>query len=65
LALLASIISREEGAMIKVPKKLIEETKRLIRLRLFLNECGLSRYHFSVGELRQVLKTLSLGKEKT
>jgi len=29
-------------------KKLIKETKRLIYWRLFLNECGLSKYNFEL-----------------
>jgi len=44
--------------MKKTSKKLIKETKALIGLRLFLNECGLSKYHFSVRELKEVLELI-------
>jgi len=45
--------------MAKIPKKLIIEAKRLIRWQLFLRECKLLRYQFSVGELKELLKALS------
>jgi len=48
--------------MRKIPKKLVDGTARLIRVKLFLNECGLSKYFNSVGELREVEKILK--KEK-
>jgi hypothetical protein len=46
--------------MIKVPKGLIEETKAIIRLYLFLRyECGLKEADgLGMGELRELLKCL-------
>jgi len=41
-----------------VPKKLLEETKRLIRLKMFLDECGLKKYRFTTKELRKILRVL-------
>ena len=41
--------------MKKPNKKLIKETKALIRLRLFLNECGLLKYRFSASMLKEIL----------
>jgi len=40
-------------------KKLIKETKQLINLRFFLNECGLSKVHLSSKALRKLLKALT------
>jgi hypothetical protein len=34
--------------------KLIEETKRLIRWRIFLDKCGLAKYDFRAKELRNI-----------
>ena len=47
--------------MVKVPKGLIEETKAMIRLYLFLrHECGLREVdRLSVRELRRILECLA------
>jgi len=39
-------------------KKLIEETKRIIRWRLFLDECGLRRYYISEKNLLRLSKAV-------
>lgn len=39
-------------------KKLIEETKRIIRWRLFLNECGLRRYYISAKNILRFSKAM-------
>lgn len=52
--------------MLKVPEKLIKETKAMIRLYLFLrHECGLKEAdRMSAGELRKLLGRLSIRREK-
>ncbi len=45
--------------MVKIPKKLKVETKRLIRLKLFLRECGLSKVKLSSEEIRELEKVVS------
>jgi hypothetical protein len=44
--------------MPKLPKNLIKDTQKLIRIRLFLDECGLRRYRLSVRQLREISKAL-------
>jgi hypothetical protein len=39
-------------------KKLIEETKRIIHWRLFLNECGLKRYYISAKNILRLSKAV-------
>jgi len=39
-------------------RKLIEETKRIIRIRAFLDECGLSKYHISAKNLLRLSKSM-------
>jgi hypothetical protein len=39
-------------------RKLIAETKRIIRWRLFLDECGLSRYHVSAKNILRLSKSV-------
>lgn len=41
-----------------MPKKAVEDTKRIIRMRLFLNECGLKRCKLTAGELRKLVRML-------
>ncbi len=51
--------------MLKVPKKLIQETKTLIRLQLFLQqEVGIKKA-LSVGELKAILETIKGNKKNT
>lgn len=52
--------------MIRVPKELIEETKAIIRLYLFLrHECGLREADgLSAREMRELLRCLKTRKEK-
>jgi len=42
-------------------RKLIEETKRIICIRAFLDECGLGKYHFSAKDLLRVADSLKRG----
>lgn len=39
-------------------RKLIAETKRIMRWRIFLDECGLSRYNFSAKDLLRLSETV-------
>ncbi|MFA6357345.1 MAG: hypothetical protein WCY09_01565 [Candidatus Omnitrophota bacterium] len=43
-------------------RKLIEETKRIIRIQEFLNECGLGKINFTVEDLKEVSRMLSKRK---
>ncbi len=45
--------------MKNIPKKLIKETKQIIRLRLFLNECGLGKIPLSSEYLKRLKKAVS------
>jgi hypothetical protein len=44
--------------MPKLAKKTVEDTKWIIRMRLFLNECGLGKLKLSAGELGKLVKIL-------
>lgn len=46
-------------------QKLVKETKCMVRWKLFLRECGLPVYHFTVGELKEALKVVSCRKDFT
>jgi len=48
--------------MVKIPEKLIGDTKRIIQWKLFLDECGLSKVQLSSEELKKLLKALFLRK---
>ena len=38
----------------KTPKKMIQEARRLVRIKLFLNEIGIGKHLNSVEDLKQV-----------
>ena len=59
------LLYQEVVKMVKVPGKLIKETKAMIRLYLFLrHECGLKEEDgLSVRELKELLGSLSLRQE--
>jgi hypothetical protein len=50
--------------MVRVPEKLVKETKAIIRLYLFLrHECGLREAgRLSARELRELLKCFTISK---